>query len=159
MSPSTCVPLLVKMSPSTSVPPLLVKMSPSTSAHYWLNKGYIELYENGGKIWFTSSPSGHNPNSISKLECVLTLFYVPWFLREHTHTQKWLKFWHCPKLFGALFYWGEIYLYFYRVITGGIRRVLYDFPSVHCIFFEEKTFYVFTSGTSSLPTSYIILYF
>ena len=72
-------------------------------AHYWLNKGYIELYENGGKIWFTSSPSCHNPNSISKLECVLTLFFVPWFLREHTHTQIAQIVWSTFLLRGDLF--------------------------------------------------------
>ena len=89
-------------------------------AHYWLNKGYIELYENGGKIWFTSSPSCHNSNSISKLECVLTLFFVPWFLREHTHTQKWLKFWHCPNCLEHFFIEGG----FIYIFTGLLQGVL-----------------------------------
>ena len=92
----------------------------SSNAHYWLNKGYIELYENGGKIWFTSSPSCHNSNSISKLECVLTLFFVPWFLREHTHTQKWLKFWHCPNCLEHFFIEGG----FIYIFTGLLQGVL-----------------------------------
>ena len=101
-------------------------------AHYWLNKGYIEIYENGGKIWVTSSPSCHNPNSISKLEYVLTLFYVPWFLREHTHTQNWLLFWHCPNCLEHFLLRGDLFIFllgYYRGYYKGI--VWFSFSSLH----------------------------
>ena len=77
---------------------------------------------------FGSHPLPAVPNSM--LECVLTL-WIPKAL--HCTQYKCLAL---PKL-GAR---GGIYLYFYRVITGGIRRVLYDFPSVHCIHFRRLYF-------------------